>query len=140
MIYRYDVKEKASRALSGPGYLEPSYSPDGKYLAATRQSTLGTDVVILDGQTGSELMRVTNDGRSWGPKWSPAGDAIAFLNINGQSADLHLAKLAGEPGAWSVEDVVSLTDVSGLDAASKPDWYIPKDDLPAATASPSSAP
>ena len=139
VIYRYDVREKASRALTSAGYLEPSYSPDGKYLAATRQTTIGTDVVILDGRTGAELLKVTNDGRSWGPKWSPAGDGIAFLNLNGQSADLHLARLGGTPGAWTVEEVVPLTDVSGLDAASKPDWFIPADQLPASSPSPASS-
>ena len=142
VIYRYDVKEKAARPLTSPGYLEPSYSPDGKYLAATKQSTLGTDVVILDGRTGSELLTVTTDGRSWGPSWSPAGDGIAFLNIDGLSTDLHLAKLGGSAGAWTVDEIVPLTDVSGLDAASKPDWYDPADQLPASSpaSSPSTAP
>ena len=136
VIYRYDLDEQASRALTSPGYLEPSYSPDGRFVAATRQTTIGTDVVILDGRSGSELLRVTTDGRSWGPKWSPAGDGIAFLNINGQSADLRLARLGGTPGAWSVDEIVPLTDVSGLDAASKPDWYIPADQLPSNSPSP----
>ena len=131
VIYRYDIGEKASRPLTGPGYLEPSYSPDGKYLAATRQSTIGTDVVILDGQNGKELARVTNDGRSWAPIWSPAGDAIAFLTIDGQSVDLHLAQLGGSTGAWTVDEIRPLTEVSGLDAASKPHWYISPEELPA---------
>lgn len=136
VIYRYDIKEKASRALTTAGYLEPSYSPDGKYMAATRQSTIGTDIVILDGSSGRELLRVTSDGRSWGPSWSPAGDAIAFLNIDGQSTDLHLAKLGGSTGAWTVDEIVPLTDVSGLDAASKPHWYMSSDDLDAAASTP----
>ena len=130
VIYRYDLANKSSRALTSAGYLEPSYSPDGKYIAATKQSTIGTDVVILDGRSGSELMQVTTDGRSWGPTWSPAGDGIAFLNIDGLSTDLRLARLGGTPGAWTVDEIVPLTDVSGLDAASKPDWHIPADQLP----------
>jgi Tol biopolymer transport system component len=136
VIYRYDVQDKSSRALTSPGYLEPSYSPDGRYLAATRQSTIGTDVVILDARSGSELLQITTDGRSWGPSWSPAGDGIAFLNIKGLSTDLRLARLGGEAGAWTVDEIVPLTDVSGLDAASKPDWYIPTDQLPPSSPSP----
>ena len=31
---------KKSTALTGPGYLEPSYSPDGQYIAATKTTTL----------------------------------------------------------------------------------------------------
>jgi len=130
VIYRYDLTDKSSRALTSAGYLEPSYSPDGKYIAATKQSTIGTDVVILDGRSGSELMQVTTDGRSWGPSWSPAGDGIAYLNIDGLSTDLQLAKLGGTPGAWTVDEIVPLTDVSGLDPVSKPDWHIPADQLP----------
>jgi Tol biopolymer transport system component len=75
-------------------------------------------------------MQVTTDGRSWGPSWSPAGDGIAFLNIDGLSTDLQLAKLGGTPGAWTVDEIVPLTDVSGLDPVSKPDWHIPADQLP----------
>lgn len=136
VIYRYDVQDKSSRALTSPGYLEPSYSPDGRYIAATRQSTIGTDVVILDARSGSELLQITTDGRSWGPSWSPAGDGIAFLNIKGLSTDLRLARLGGEAGAWTVDEIVPLTDVSGLDAASKPDWHIPPDQLPPSSPSP----
>ena len=39
----------------GPGYLFPSWSPDGKYIAATKTSAYGTDVVILNAANGAEL-------------------------------------------------------------------------------------
>jgi hypothetical protein len=88
-------------------------------------------VVILDASSGHELMRVTDDDASWAPAWSPAGDAIAFLHIVGQTVDLRLAKLEGGAGAWTVKETIALTEVSGLDAASRPDWYIPANLLPA---------
>ena len=55
----------------------------------------GTDVVILDANDRRELLRITNDGASWAPAWSPAGDGIAFLHIDGQIVDLQLARLDG---------------------------------------------
>ncbi len=140
VIYRYDLNTKKAAALTTAGYLEPSWSPAGRYVAATRTSALGTDVVILHGTRGTELLRVTGDGRSWAPVWSPAGDSIAFLNIDGQSVDLHLARLTGAAGQWTVEETIGLTDVSGLDAKSRPDWFVPEDELPAPTAAPSVAP
>lgn len=151
VIMRYTVETGKARALTSPGYLYPAYSPDGAYIAATRTSAFGTDVVILDGSTGQELLRVTDDGASWGPVWSPAGDGIAFLSIDGQTADLRLAAIEGTAPAWTVTKTTNLTEVSGLEPASRPDWFIPADQLPAtpppsvappsdAAASPSTAP
>jgi Tol biopolymer transport system component len=140
VIMRYDVRAKKSRALTSAGYMQPSYSPDGRYMAATRTTALGTDIVILDAGNGAQLMRVTDDGASFAPTWSPAGDGIAFLHIVGQTVDLRLARLDGAAPAWSVKDTIDLTEVSGLDAASRPDWYIPTELLPAATPPPSAGP
>lgn len=143
VIMRYDTREKKSRALTAAGYMQPSYSPDGRYLAATRTTALGTDIVILDAATGEQLLRVTDDGASWAPSWSPAGDGIAFLHIVGQTADLRLARLDGSAPSWTVSETIALTEVSGLDAASRPDWFIPADllpETPAPTARPTAAP
>jgi dipeptidyl aminopeptidase/acylaminoacyl peptidase len=134
MIMRYNVVKETTRELTAAGYLQPSYSPDGKYIAATRTSPLGADIVILDGATGQELMRVTDDDQSWSPVWSPAGDGIAFLHISGQTVDLRLAKLSGAAPGWTVEETLQLTEVSGLDADSGPDWFIPAELLPATPA------
>jgi hypothetical protein len=109
------------------------------YIAATRTSSFGNDVVILDAAHGRELLRVTTDGGSWAPTWSPAGDAIAFLHIDGQIVDLKMAKLGGSGPDWTVTDTLDLTQVSGLDGGSRPDWYVPQDELPA-TPAPSLAP
>ncbi|MBI3749987.1 MAG: PD40 domain-containing protein [Chloroflexi bacterium] len=138
-IVRWDIANKKATQLTGPGYLEPSYSPDGAYIAATRTTSFGNDVVILEAAHGRELLRVTTDGRSWAPVWSPAGDAIAFLHIEGQIVDLKLARLAGPGPDWTVTDTIDLTQVSGLDGGSRPAWYIPPDELPA-TPPPTTAP
>ena len=136
---RYDTRDKKARALTAAGYMQPSYSPDGSYFAATRTTALGTDVVILDARNGQQLLRITDDGASFAPTWSPAGDGIAFLHIVGQTVDLRLAKLDGSAPSWTVKETIDLTEVSGLDAASRPDWFIPPELLPA-TPPPSVAP
>jgi Tol biopolymer transport system component len=139
VIMRYNPAKGTVARLTSPGYLQPSYSPDGKYIAATKTSAYGTDVVILDGSSGKELMRITNDDASWSPTWSPAGDGIAFLHISGQTVDLRLAKLSGAAPSWTIDETIELTEVSGLDADSGPDWFIPADQLPA-TPPPTAAP
>jgi dipeptidyl aminopeptidase/acylaminoacyl peptidase len=131
VIYRWDLVKKASSPVTGPGYLEPSFSPDGKYIAATRTNAFGSDVVILDASRGREVLRVTTDGASWAPVWSPAGDAIAFFHIEGQLVDLRMAVLDGTAPNWSIAETKALTAVSGLDGSSRPHWFIPADELPA---------
>jgi Tol biopolymer transport system component len=141
-IWRWTVASQKGSPVTGPGYLEPSYSPDGRFIAATKTSSFGNDIVILDAGSGREILRVTNDGGSWAPTWSPAGDAIAFLNIKGQIVDLKVARLQGAEPGWTVKDITNLTEISGLDGESRPDWFIPASELPAPSPTPaaSSAP
>lgn len=139
VIARYEAATGRRKVLTAGGYLQPSYSPDGRYIAATRTTSRGSDIVILDGSTGGELLRVTTDEVSFAPIWSPAGDGIAFLHLAGQTVDLRLARLGGSAPGWTVEEVAPLTEVSGLDPMSRPDWFIPPDQLPA-TPPPTTAP
>jgi len=140
-IIKYNPENQKSFTITGPGYLSPAPSPDGKYIAATRTDSFGTDVVILDAATGAEILRVTDDAGSFSPAWSPAGDAIAFLHLDGNIVDLQMATLDGAPGSWTVAKTTSLTEVSGLDAASRPSWFVPPGELPAApSVAPSIAP
>jgi Tol biopolymer transport system component len=139
-IWRWDPTSKKSTRFAGPGYMAPAWSPDGTFVAATKTNSLGTDVVILDLKTGSEVLRLTNDGRSWGPAWSPAGDAIAYLHIEGGIVDLKMVKLTRSGQGWTAGETLDLTRNSGLDGASRPSWYIPADQLPAPTPTPTSIP
>ena len=126
----YDVKSGAVRFLTDYGYAQPAYSPDGSWVAAVRTSTKGRDIVILDAHTGAEILRVTDDGHSYAPVWSPAGDQIAFLHVSGLSIDLWVATLSGSGRSVSVTRTDPLTSQSALDGASRPAWFIPPTDLP----------
>lgn len=137
-IDKYDVGSKRVSALTTPGYLAPAYSPDGRFIAATKTDAFGTDVVLLDG-SGKEILRVTQDHHSFSPVWSPAGDGVAFLHLAGNIVDLQLATLDASSGSWTVTKTIDLTKVSGLDGASRPSWFIPPSELPAPSTAPSSA-
>ena len=65
---------------------------------------------------------------------APKGDAIAFFHIDGQIVDLRMAVLDGKAPNWTVAETKALTNVSGLDGSSRPDWFIPADQLPATPA------
>ena len=97
--------------------------------------------MILNVATGAEVLQLTNDGTSWAPVWSEAGDQIAYLHSSGQLVDLEVAQLEGSAPTWTVKDAVPLTSNAGLDGASHPDWYVPEDQRPAKpTAAPTVAP
>jgi Tol biopolymer transport system component len=138
-IYSYNPATKKSAPLSAPGYLHPSWSPDGRYVAATKTSAFGTDVVILAAATGAEVLALTSDGGSWAPAWSPRGDAIAYLHVDGQVVDLRMVALEGSGPTWTPKPPLDLTTSAGLDGISRPGWFIPADQLPASPA-PSVAP
>jgi Tol biopolymer transport system component len=139
-IYAYNPANHSNRAVTAPGYLHPSWSPDGKYIAATKTSAFGTDVAILNATTGAEVLRLTSDGDSWAPAWSPAGDQVAFLHISGQVVDLRMVPLTGTGPNWTAGNPIDLTSSAGLDSVSRPDWFVPADQLPVPTTAPTDSP
>ncbi|MBI2764011.1 MAG: PD40 domain-containing protein [Chloroflexi bacterium] len=140
IVMRYTFKSGKAVAVTGPGYTAPAWSPDGTLIAATRTTSFGTDIVVLDAKRGTELLRVTANERSFDPVWSPAGDAIAYLSIDGGVTDLWLAGVRRAPTLSLEGEPLALTIAAGLDAASRPDWWIPPESLPTAEPSPTSSP
>jgi Tol biopolymer transport system component len=133
----YDVTTKKTKVLTGPGYSQPSWSPDGRYIAAVRWTATRRDVVVVDAKTGTEVLAVTDDGQSWAPAWSPAGDVIAFLTASGQAIDLETARLVRSGSVSAVAERLPITEDSILDGTSRPTWYIPPDQLPTPSPIPS---
>jgi Tol biopolymer transport system component len=135
-IVRYNLETGRAANVSGPGYLAPAWSPDGRYIAATRTSNFGTDVVILDARVGGEVARITSDERSFNPVWSPAGDAIAFFKAQHGVVDLYLVALEGSGPGWTFGEPLAMTLAAGLEASSRPAWFVPADQLPPPTPTP----
>jgi Tol biopolymer transport system component len=133
-IALYNTRTHTSKFLTDFGYAQPSYSPDGRSMAAVRTTNKGRDLVILSASTGQELLRLTNDGHSFAPVWSPAGDQIAFLRARGLNLDLWVATLTGRAPTFSVAREDPLTSQSLLDGTSKPAWFISPDQMPAPSA------
>jgi Tol biopolymer transport system component len=99
-------------------------------VAATKTSSFGTDIVVLDQRTGAELLRLTHDEQSFNPVWSPRMDAIAFFKVQHGVVDLWVLPLEGTAPDWTVGEPFAITVNAGLDAASRPGWFIPLDELP----------
>jgi hypothetical protein len=129
-IIRFNRATGKSTALTTAGYTAPAWSRDGRYVAATKTTSFGTDIAVLDARNGAELLRLTTDERSFSPVWSPKGDAIAYFRVEHGVVDLYLVPLSGDAPNWTLGEPVALTILAGLDAASRPAWFIPPDQLP----------
>ena len=129
-IRRYNLSNEQDRALTGAGYRTPAWSRDGRYVAATKTSSFGTDIFVLDQRTGEELLRLTNDEQSFNPVWSPQMDAIAYFKVLHGVVDLWVVPLEGTAPDWKLGEPFAITTSAGLDAASRPAWFIPADQLP----------
>lgn len=129
-IWLYDINQRTSRKLAA-NYRGPSWSPDGKYLAATRVSGDTLDVVVLDAATGKQVGQVTSDGASWAAVWSPAGDELVYMHLTGAVVDLYMVHIGGSAGSPTFKIEPHLTEYSGLDGGSAAAWYIPNSGQPA---------
>jgi hypothetical protein len=140
-IMRYNLASGRAARLTTGGYTAPSWSRDGHYIAATKTTSFGTDVVILDASNGTELLKLTNDELSFNPVWSPLMDSVAYFKLDHGVVDLWLIPLTGTAPNWTVGQPIALTVAAGLDAPSRPQWFIPPDQLPPlATPTPAATP
>lgn len=79
----------------GPQDLEPSFSPDGRYMAFHTNRNSGLEIYIRDMSDGG-LFRLTEGiETSAQPAFSPDGTQIAFRFIQGSSAGIGLIKVDG---------------------------------------------
>ena len=65
--------------LGESGY-EPSWSPDGRYVAFTRALPSDYQIFVLDTRSGIETPLTAGPRDNFSPAWSPDGGAIAFLS------------------------------------------------------------
>lgn len=112
------------------GYAHPSWSPDGRWLAAEATRGDGRDIVILDPSSGDVRVALTNDGDSFAPVVSPAGDQIAYLHRDGVDVDIRVMDLAfAEDGTISLLADHPVTQDGNIDGESPPNWFIPESEL-----------
>ncbi len=112
------------------GYANPSWSPDGKLLAVESTDGKGRDIAIVNARRGELRIKLTRDGNSFAPVFSPDGDQIAYLHRDGLSIDLHVMTLdIDDRGKITLIDDRPVTSDGRIDGGSTPSWFIPADEL-----------
>jgi WD40 repeat protein len=121
-IIRYNIAQKSTTRIGETGLIQPAISPDGRWIAATRISARGTDVVILNPTTGKVVLEITRTGKSWAPAWSPSGSQLAYLSASGSLANLNLSSFSvGSSGVPNPPVILSLLR-DPVDPNVRPAW------------------
>jgi Tol biopolymer transport system component len=99
--------------LTGDGYYkcDPSWSPDGKFIAYSSDKAGTEDLYVLDLETGDEQRATSIVGAEVSSAWSPDGSQLAFQDQTGATFVLDL-------GTGNVRQVIA-----SLFAPSKPSWF-----------------
>jgi Tol biopolymer transport system component len=112
------------------GYAHPSWSPNGRWIAAEATRGNGRDIVILDPARGDVRVTLTHDGDSFAPVVSPAGDQIAYLHRDGVDIDVRVMDLDfGDDGSITLVSDRPVTQDGNIDGESPPNWFIPAAEL-----------
>ncbi len=61
---------------------DPTWSPDGRFLAYTSNRDGDFKIYIMDTRTGEHRRLTNREEREWTPAWSPDGKWIAFVSGN----------------------------------------------------------
>ena len=119
---------------------DPQLSPDGSRLAYVRQTfdqdthESKTDIFVIDLTRGTKT-QLTNSGKDRSPRWSPAGDRIAFVSSRSGRSQIWIIDVSGGE-AWHLptKEEVQGSPVWGpggtriffnASAFSKPDEWVP---------------
>lgn len=121
-IIRYNIAKKSTTRIGEKGLVQPAISPDGRWIAATRISARGTDVVIMNSTTGEVMLEITRTGKSWAPAWSPNGSQLAYLSANGSQASLNLASFSVAPSGIPNPPVIVTPLRDPVDPNVRPAW------------------
>ena len=92
--------------------------------------------LILDAATGVQVGRVTYDGFSWAPVWSPDGDELVYLHLSSTVVEMFMTEVNRSGAEFDFQAGLGMADYGSLDGDSRPAWYVPEAGFAAGTASP----
>ncbi|MGD0873194.1 MAG: winged helix-turn-helix domain-containing protein [Bryobacteraceae bacterium] len=115
-ILKLDLDSGTETAVTGPdaNCYDAAWSPDGQWIAHTRETPQGLQLFVMDAQ-GGRLRQLTRlySRRARVPAWSPDGNRLAFISEGDYESGIFIVRSDGT-------EVTRLT--RGFDDAKEPAW------------------
>ncbi len=118
IVRRADFKDQVSGSLTGL-----AFSPDGGRIAYVR-SSIGKYNIWISPVSGGSAVRLTEEDATgqFAPTWSPDGNWIAFLQINGTSLKLVKSRVGSREAPTPIDSQLGPLDLSNPRWSPKGDW------------------
>jgi TolB protein len=106
------------------GAYDPAWSPDGKWLAFVQREGTATNIYVMRADptewgaegTSPTLYKLTTDGSSRSPAWSPDGTQLAYVGLEDATFDIYTADFTVTGSFPSITNIQRLTDNANVEA------------------------
>jgi Tol biopolymer transport system component/DNA-binding winged helix-turn-helix (wHTH) protein len=89
------VPQWHSIAAVGNEGMQPSFSPDGRWLAFSSKLTGGSEIYVMDFPGGSQRLRVSTSG-GFKPRWRDDGKELFYLSADGSMMAAKITVVDGQ--------------------------------------------
>lgn len=130
-IWVYNITNDTWTALtnSKEGAYDPTWSPDGQWIAFAMREGGKTNVYVVSSDTTTWTgeyptpTQVTSDGASRSPAWSPDSTKIAYLGLQGTTFDIYVSNFAVDAnGTPALDTPQRITENANIDAPGGLSW------------------
>ena len=109
---------------SKDGAYDPAWSPDGKWIAFVQREGTANNIYVMradpadwEGEgTSPTLYKLTTDGASRSPAWSPDGTKLAYVGLEDSTFDIYAADFSVTGTIPSINNIQRLTDNANVEA------------------------
>jgi Tol biopolymer transport system component len=124
-IVLIDVARPASSRVitrTEGGAMDPSWSPDGQYLAYVAREGSKNAIYVLEVENPERVTVVADGDLVRSPVWSPSGNALAYIGLQGGAFEIFSVDVSFNDGVAPTGKPSAVTVQFGVDPISGLSW------------------